>query len=854
MEGPQSLVHFSSVEMKILNPKKSSGKGAATPVDLRGSPRGYFYRIGESAYEDNIASRPYIYTAVVDGNSIYDLNSDPLNYNGTLNKLKADQMLVKAGYVGMRGFNGTTDMVAMFKAVRVEPATVEDVYTAKQLKAQRAPRKPLSDVGSPLKPLAPLEDIDYTARDAEWDSKQNSYMPPEGKIKWDRQEGLGNFAYQKDIKYFGFQKLMLPSEFRSLVPSGVSGEGTTAHVLEQVKQGKPIAPPYLEARWDEEKSAWEVTGHEGRSRTDAAAILEPTRPVAVSIKVSPGRARNLTSEQMNAPLITQGKPNSSPKQVGELYTPEADNNRYMPKATTAQESEFAKSTVRDADGKLKPLFHYTSADFKRFGKGDLGYHFGTTEQAEKRSTDPNPFSRIENGGRTIPVFLNLENPLRSKDVGPWNDPEEVLFGLPRKMMRELPEAILKEVDKYVAWTVQYVGLMKDFESARESRAQAALASIREGLKGLGYDGVVYKNEFESATTEEDSYIAFDNDQIMPAFTDDVSARFMPSSKAGEMGSTVELTEDMVNPYSFMPVARVNLEDYIGQDVVTITTDRLATGKVGDSRPLAREAQGGRGFPLTHDGLGWAFSTEAAASRFLARIKVAEGGLTALVATAVLGEANVLNSPFGQYAVAMAYRNAVDMGQLNERTVNRTIKQIFQRASEAAGSDVNLAKIKTLAEYEKATEAWPFSFGATSHVASRLDAATLPISTEARTNLKLDKLAIARSISDKELAGLPNFSLVSLMEIDKSQTPKKTDVHFSYPWTVKGKLVGFFNTPYLADTLLTASKLRNQRGELSAQPMMLGMPSIGALKPSEINPNPEAVLQNAKITQRPRVSN
>lgn len=491
MSGVQHLVHFSSRKMTTLDPKKSSGKGAATPTDLRGMKRGYFYRIKKGAYESGIADRSYTYVADIDGNSIYDLSKDPLNYRGMANREKADKMLIDAGFAGMRGKVGAIDMVAMFKPVKVTEATTEDVYTKKQLAEQRRQRAPLEE-----------EEIDYQA----------------------------------------------------------------------------------------EYEAWEVE-----------------------------RARRWPTGQ------------------------------FMP-------------------------------------------------------------------------------------------------GVNQTPTRKL--------------TAESVG------------------------------------------------------QFMPA------------------------------------APRVDLTDYIGRDVVSLTTDRLDVGEKevgpeGAKRVLSRKAQGGRGFPLVYTGTGWAFSNKESASRFLTRLRISSESSSALVATSVLDEKNVLNSPFGQLAIATAYRNAVESGFVTEQQANATIKEVFSRAA-AAAKDKDMAKIKTLVDYEKAVEAWPFSFGKTRQIVKRLNAATLKIPREIRQAVGLDAISVARSISDPELAGLPNFAFVSMMEIPLDQVPVKDDVHFSYPYSVKGRLLGFLKTPFLAEKLIDSQRVYNRRGKLSAQPMMTVMPSIDALKPSEINPDPESRLQSARI--------
>jgi len=311
----------------------------------------------------------------------------------------------------------------------------------------------------------------------------------------------------------------------------------------------------------------------------------------------------------------------------------------------------------------------------------------------------------------------------------------------------------------------------------------------------------------------------------------------------------EFTPEMAA--AFMPAApKVNLEDYIGRDVITITTDRLGIGEKevgprGAKRKLDREAQGGRGFPHLYTGLGWAFSSKEAASSFLTRLRATSEGDKALVATAVLGETNVLNSPFGQYAIAAAYRQAVNSGALKLKDVDKSIRLIFARAAKAAGGNPDMAKIKSLADYEAAAQRWPFTFGATKEIANRLDAAELKIPSEIRQALGLDARSIARDISDPELAGLPNFSLVSLMEIPVNQKAVKDDVHVSYPYSVTGKLIGFLRDPLKAEPLITTQRVRSKYG-MQANPMMMVMPSIDALTPSETNPDPAQRLRDARL--------
>lgn len=235
-----------------------------------------------------------------------------------------------------------------------------------------------------------------------------------------------------------------------------------------------------------------------------------------------------------------------------LWTFDEDGPKYMPEPSPAQESAFKNSKVRDRNGKLLPLVHATGANFDRFAKGDIGYHFGTPEQALARLTDEGLYRELNEGpaarpgARTIPVFLNLENPLRMDDVGPWDHPEEVLDAIPRRVRKQLPDTVQKAVLEYKNWEDTYPGGTEEFKNEAPARKREALAAIREGLKDLGYDGIVYENKFEDKYAPSDSYIAFDNSQIVPAFSKDASARWMPanpldSGTPGEQEGAVKAT-------------------------------------------------------------------------------------------------------------------------------------------------------------------------------------------------------------------------------------------------------------------------------------------------------------------------
>jgi hypothetical protein len=130
--GVLDLVHFSSKDVREIDPNKSFGKGAAQTEDRKGLNKAFFYTKGTS-YENGIARRPNIYEAKVDGNAIYDYNADPLGVRGILNRTKREQAIVDAGFAGYYSETPGFDAVAMFETTKLKPTDAESVMNRRQL-------------------------------------------------------------------------------------------------------------------------------------------------------------------------------------------------------------------------------------------------------------------------------------------------------------------------------------------------------------------------------------------------------------------------------------------------------------------------------------------------------------------------------------------------------------------------------------------------------------------------------------------------------------------------------------------------------------------------------------------------
>ena len=96
-------------------------------------------------------------------------------------------------------------------------------------------------------------------------------------------------------------------------------------------------------------------------------------------------------------------------------------------------------------------------------------------------------------------------------------------------------------------------------------------------------------------------------------------------------------------------------------------------------------------------------------------------------------------------------------------------------------------------------------------------------------MELDVPSIARDIADPELVGADFGKVVALLEVPVDQTPKKTDFHYSYPYTIDGHKIGFLEEFADIGELTSDPKVRTKEGRITAQPLQTVMPEFDRLK-------------------------
>ncbi|MBE7063545.1 MAG: hypothetical protein E7390_07160 [Ruminococcaceae bacterium] len=157
------------------------------------------------------------------------------------------------------------------------------------------------------------------------------------------------------------------------------------------------------------------------------------------------------------------------------------------------------TAIVDKMGRPMAVYHFTpETDFKTFAKGDIGFHFGTQAQANKRRSD-----LAANSGRMFRAYLNIQNPVHlNADIMNWRANAAAL--------RLWSDGVITEEERQEIESLWVQG--KEYDSPAAVRLREILAEKR-------YDGIVYPNGFEG---DGDSFIAFRDEQIIEKEIEDVN--------------------------------------------------------------------------------------------------------------------------------------------------------------------------------------------------------------------------------------------------------------------------------------------------------------------------------------------
>ena len=188
----------------------------------------------------------------------------------------------------------------------------------------------------------------------------------------------------------------------------------------------------------------------------------------------------------------------------------------------AFKQRFKGSVVTTGLNEPKVMFHASNVLFNEFdpAMGDGGMHFGNVFQANKRMEDLyglGDFDRIYMG------YIDVKNPLRMDDNGAWTESPEILRKQLSRMGITLEETekmklAERKLDDYYNSDQAGVNDALETELMQNVKYETTKAFIKT-IQGLGYDGIVYANQYESELKgdPDDSYIIFDKNQYIPSY-------------------------------------------------------------------------------------------------------------------------------------------------------------------------------------------------------------------------------------------------------------------------------------------------------------------------------------------------
>lgn len=156
----------------------------------------------------------------------------------------------------------------------------------------------------------------------------------------------------------------------------------------------------------------------------------------------------------------------------------------------------------------KPFELRNTEAFRRFAKGDIGFHFGTVMAAHNRVGAATPEQIVANEGRAfpmeqtyiIPAVLNMRNPLYVGDESGanWGDIRMANWLQMRGFLST--EDVMAVMNSYEIMTRTAKNYIAQYESN---------APLREMLISKGFDGIIYDNVVEGGI----SYIVFHPNQV-----------------------------------------------------------------------------------------------------------------------------------------------------------------------------------------------------------------------------------------------------------------------------------------------------------------------------------------------------
>ena len=337
-------------------------------------------------------------------------------------------------------------------------------------------------------------------------------------------------------------------------------------------------------------------------------------------------------------------------------------------------------------------------------------------------------------------------------------------------------------------------------------------------------------------------------------------RYMPAGRGVEVAPGRVRAEDgaefnLSKPIlaQFMPAKKVQLENYKDRAIFALAADNLAVGDLevgptGAKAPIDVPAQGGRGFQfLDPDNMIWAFTDESAAKRLIKRgLDVSGGKNTVIMGVTSQGSTTHFNSAYGLNGFVRNLEAGVESGTFSSKRMNQYVKDLMGLVAKSESKDFTpqqrkiISGIKGLRGLRRAVESKKINFATAgmikdkfTNIGKRKDS-KLEIIQPELVEAGMDLSSLMRDMSDPELRDAKIGDVVALVELNLTKRPRKTDFHYSYPWTVEGKPIGFLKEFHNVRDLTSSTKIYQGKGKaklkknIGPQPLQTVMPVFDKL--------------------------
>jgi hypothetical protein len=292
---------------------------------------------------------------------------------------------------------------------------------------------------------------------------------------------------------------------------------------------------------------------------------------------------------------------------------------------------------------------------------------------------------------------------------------------------------------------------------------------------------------------------------------------------------------------FMPDTGVNLADYADRTILALPADRMGIGSMmvgpkGREREVSVKGQGGAGFMEIYNGGGWAFSDEATGNRFMKRLREAAepGEGSVLVGITAMSEFNHLKNQTGQLAYVEALEAAIAGKSISKKQADAHIKAISQSIMQSTAKSVTdstrrkFAAIKNFNDFSKAVRNKSLNFADAAPYSVQIARKALPIPYKEAKDIGIAFDDIGKQTADPRYADVPFGTVVALLEVPLEQAPVRSDFHYSYPFKVTGRSIGFLKQYYDVGQLTSDPRIRNSAGAVQAQPLQTVLPKLDQL--------------------------